>query len=115
MSDLIKEQTVAYLNKYAAKDLAAMEAMFADDIVLRDWKILVHGKQLALAETKKNFESADSIEIDILEMHQDGSTVAAELKITVDQIEELFVVDVITFNSNSQISSIRAYLGRGGE
>ena len=90
-----------------------MEAMFSDDIVLRDWKIRVSGKKLALEETRKNFEAADSIGIEVLSTYGNENTVAAELKITVDNTEDLYVVDVITFNSEGQIESIRAYLGRG--
>ena len=102
-----------YLKKYAEKDLKSMDDLFAEDIVLRDWKIRVEGKTIALKETKKNFEGADSIEIEVLNTYENKDTVAAELKITVDAVEELFVVDVITFNSSGKIASIRAYLGRG--
>lgn len=44
----IKEQSLRYLKKYAEKDLVAINKMFADDIVLRDWKIRVEGKDKAL-------------------------------------------------------------------
>ena len=90
-----------------------MEENFSEDIVLRDWKIRVVGKKKALEETRKNFESAESIEIEVLATYENQSTVAAELIITVDKTEILHVVDVITFNSTGQIESIRAYLGRG--
>ncbi len=103
----------SYLNSYADKDLTAIEAMFANDILLRDWKISVLGKEKALAETKKNFESANTIEIEILTTYENQNAVAAELKITVDDSEVLYVVDVITFNATGQISAIKAYLGRG--
>ena len=109
----IKNLSLYYLKSYAEKDLKAIEAMFSEDIVLRDWKISVLGKEKALAETKKNFDTANSIEIEVLSTYENQSTVAAELKITVDNTEELYVVDVISFNSANQIRSIRAYLGRG--
>lgn len=108
-----KELCISYLEKYVEKDLTAIESMFADNIILRDWKIRVVGKKNALLETQKNFESANSIEIDVLALHGDQDTVAAELKIVVDKSEELYVVDVITLNSEGQIESIRAYKGRG--
>ena len=110
-----KDLCVLYLERYAQKDLSGIEAMFSDDIILRDWKIRVTGKKIALEETHKNFEAADTIAIDILQMHEDADTVAAELKITVDTTEVLYVVDIITFNSKGQISSIRAYKGRGDD
>ena len=86
--------------------------MFADDIALRDWKISVSGKDAAIAETDKNVESADSIEIEILSTYESEDTVAGELKITVDKSEVLHVVDVVSYDGEGKIKSIRAYLGR---
>ena len=94
-------------------DLKGIESMFSENIILRDWKIRVTGKKNALEETRKNFEAADSIAIKVLSTLENKNSIAAELKINVDNTEELFVVDVITFNSQSQIESIRAYLGKG--
>jgi len=108
-----KEVCLSYLKKYAEKDLNNIEKMFSEDIVLRDWKIRVEGIKNALAETRKNFENADTIEIEVLSIYENKNTVAAELKIIVDSTEILYVVDVITINSEGKISSIRAYLGRG--
>lgn len=108
-----KERCITYLKKYADKDINAMNSMFADDIILRDWKIYVEGKKEALRETQKNFEAAQSIAIDVLKTYENEDTVAAELKITVNKTEVLYVVDVITFNASGKITSIRAYLGRG--
>lgn len=102
-----------YLSKYAEKDLKGIEDLFSEDIVLRDWKIRVAGKKNALVETQKNFESANSIAIEVLSIYENAETVAAELKITVDGSEALFVVDVITINTEGKINSIKAYLGRG--
>ena len=108
-----KDQALLYLEKYAAKDLTGLKEMFSQDIVLRDWKIRVEGKEQALHETQKNFNDADTIEINVLAVYESKNTVAVELKIVVDASEELYVVDVITFNDEGNINSIRAYLGRG--
>lgn len=108
----LKDVFTAYLKAYAAKDLDAVVAMFAEDILLRDWKISVAGKAAAVAETRKNFASAQSIEIDILSTYETPGAVAGELRITVDHSEVLYVVDVVSFNDAGQISSIRAYIGR---
>jgi len=108
-----KEICLLYLKRYEEKDLNSIEEMFSEDIVLRDWKIRVKGKDNAINETRKNFENADSIEIDVLSTYENKNTVAAELKIVVDSKEELYVVDIITINAEGKIKSIRAYLGRG--
>jgi ketosteroid isomerase-like protein len=76
------ERFRAYIAAYARKDLAAIDAMLAPDVSLRDWNLSAQGK------------------------------VAGELKIMVDRSEELHVLDVITFSAQGAIASIRAYLGR---
>lgn len=108
----MKERFVAYLEAYAEKDLNKVSEMFAEDVALRDWKISVSGKQAAVAETSKNFESADSINIEILNIYEAENAVAGELRIVVDESEILHVVDVISFSPEGKIRSIRAYLGR---
>ena len=108
----LQESFVAYLEAYTAKDLQRVSDMLADDVLLRDWKISVAGRVTALAETEKNFQSADSIDIEILRTYEADDAVAGELKITVDGTEVLHVVDVVSFNAAGKIQSIRAYLGR---
>ena len=109
----LKALFTAYLSAYARKDLDAVSAMFSDNISLRDWKISVQGKKLAVAETKSNFQSAETIEIVINNIYESSNAVAGELVITVDRTEILYVVDVVTFDGDGKIESIRAYLGRG--
>lgn len=108
-----REQFLTYLRHYADKNLAAIAAMFADDITLRDWNLAVTGKVAALSETAKNFASAQTIEIAPLHLYTNTDGVAGELRIVIDGVTELFVVDVLTFAADGRIQSIRAYLGRG--
>lgn len=112
MNTTSRERFLAYLHAYAAKDLATIEAMLADDVALRDWKISVRGKAAALAETATNFANARSIVIEPLRVTADATRVAGELRIVVDDMHELFVVDVIDFDGEGRITAIRAYLGR---
>lgn len=105
----------AYLAAYAARDLAAVEALFADAITLRDWKIRVVGKAAALAETRKNFESVQSLSIDVLAACEREGGAAAELKIVVNGGDILHVVDVFDVDADGRISAIRAYIGRGDD
>jgi len=102
----------AYLAAYAARDLAAIEPMFADAITLRDWQIRVAGKAEALAETRKNFEAAQHLSIDVLAAYEREGGAAAELKIVVNRRDRLYVVDVFDFDAKGRIAAIRAYLGR---
>ena len=103
----------AYLSAYAARDLAAVEPLFADGITLRDWKIRVVGKAAALAETRKNFEAVQSLQITVLAAYERGGGAAAELEIVVDGRDTLYVVDVFDIDADGRIAAIRAFIGRG--
>ena len=102
-----------YLRRYEAKDLDGIVAMLAQDVTLRDWNLSVKGRQAAVDETRKNFESAQSIRIEVLRLLEGERSVAGELRIVVDGNIELFVVDVLDFDVEGRITAIRAYLGRG--
>ena len=106
------EKFKSYLHSYQNKDIETISTLFASDIHLRDWKISVHGKRLALSETQKNFDNASSLDIEILSLMENKNSVSGELRIIVNGTEVLYVVDVVTFNDEGLISSIRAYLGR---
>ena len=108
-----KERFLSYLRHYESKNLERISEMFAEGVSLRDWKISVEGKVAAMAETKANFEAATSIQIQPLRLYEGSSAVAGELKIVVDGNIELFVVDVVDFDSAGKIKAIRAFLGRG--
>ena len=107
------DRFIAYLRAYELKDIAQIAAMFAADITLRDWKISVQGKGAALAETRTNFDAASNIQIDLLRVYEANGAVAGELRIVVNGRDELFVVDVLDFNPEGQVSAIRAFIGRG--
>ncbi len=109
LSDRLRQ----YLRHYANRDLPAVSAMLAETVTLRDWKISVRGKEAAVRETKLNFSNAAKIEIEVLSVQEGGNTVSAELRILVDGVTELFVVDVLAFDRHGQIEAIRSYLGRG--
>jgi len=113
LNDTINNVILSYLKFYESKDLKGIENIFSEDIILRDWKIRVIGKESALAETKKNFESVHSIKIKVISLYQNENSIAAELKITLNESEELYVVDIITINSHYRINSIKAFIGRG--
>lgn len=95
------------------KNLEAVSAMLAEDVHLRDWNISVHGKAEALRETAKNFVEAESIEIQIFDVYENDISVAGELYIVVNGEIDLFVVDVVTFDAQGNITAIRSYKGRG--
>ena len=106
------ELFLAQLHHYADKNLEATTAMFAEDIHLRDWNISERGKEAAVRETAKNFAEAESLDIRVLATYENADTVAGEVHIQVNGID-LYVVDIMTFNAEGKITSIRSYKGRG--
>ena len=101
-----------YLEAYKSKDLLRIEGMLSDTVELEDWNLSTKGKTNFLAETKKNFESAQDIEITIEAIFQHENQIAAQLEIKIDSGSiVLHAVDVISFNEAGQITSVRAYKG----
>lgn len=102
-----------YLDSYARKDLDAISRMLAPDVTLRDWNIAVRGRLAVEQATRQNFQDADTIAIDVLSVYERDGAVAGELRIVVDGTIELFVVDVIDFDSEGRVKAIRSYKGSG--
>jgi ketosteroid isomerase-like protein len=100
-----------FLSLYEAKDLEAISEKLADTVVLRDWNQEVRGKELALAQFADNFEEAKSLTIDVSSVFTASNGACAEITIVVNKTESLRVIDVLTFNSAMEITSIVSYKG----
>ena len=109
------ERFRSYLDAYANQDLTAIEDMLADDVHLRDWNISVHGKAEVLRETARNFADSESIKIEILALYESPDSVAGEVRIVVNGTIELYVVDIVSFDSRGLVTAIRSYKGRGDQ
>lgn len=107
-----RDRFLAYLSAYQAKDIVAVGQMFSDDVRLRDWNICVEGKAAALAETRKNFDAVQTLEIVPLKLYETQDAVAGELQIVVNGEIDLRVIDAIEFDPHGRIVSIHAYKGR---
>lgn len=102
-----------FLDRYAAKDLAALLPMLAPEVHVRDWHLSLHGITEAEAFLRRNFEQARSLAIEVLHLHASGDTVVAEVRVVVDGDTELHLVDVMQFDAQGRVLSLRSYLGRG--
>tara|TARA_Y100001980_G_C14242160_1_gene90428 strand:- start:179 stop:520 length:342 start_codon:yes stop_codon:yes gene_type:complete len=110
----LKEITTRYLTAFESKKLDILESLFSDKISLRDWEVSAKGKEKVLSANSKIFDEFEDIKIKILNMVSEGNTVVAEINIQLsknDKILSLLVVDVIEYDNNGSIISIRAYLG----
>lgn len=101
-----------YFDTFSNMDLPKLEELFSDNVTLRDWEIQAEGKRDVLAANEKIFNAVTNIHVDPLKLYEDGNTVIAELRISVDSGKERFlVVDIIDFDNEKKISAIRAYKG----
>jgi hypothetical protein len=102
---------LAFLDAYARKDLASITAMLAPDVQVCDWNLALHGHEAAVAFMQQNFEQARSLQIEVLHLHASQNAVAGEVRIVVDGHIELFVVDVMVFDSAGRVQALRSYKG----
>lgn len=100
---------IRYFQCFAEKDLASLEVLFADDVMITDWEGQALGKAAVLAFSKTLFTKLNSIEIDIKRIALGQECVIAEIAIIVNRESIVHVVDVIEFDLDDKIKSIRAY------
>ena len=99
------------LSAYQDKNIVSIAKMFAKDVVLRDWNLEVTGKEAAIAEFTKNFNSVKSLKIEVLRVYESSGAVAAEIEIVIDGNETLRVVDIVSFNEDRLVTFIISYKG----
>lgn len=99
-----------YFDSYSQKDLGALEGLLATNVSLKDWELELTGREAVLLQAKTVFQDTDQLRVDVCQMFQGDSSIAAELDIFVDDVY-LRVVDVLAFNKDSKICCIRAYKG----
>lgn len=107
----LKKHAILYFEAIRNSDLVRLKSLFADEVQLQDWNIHVHGINSVIAENAKIFEWLKDINIDVLNLYEDNSTVIAELKISAKKITPIKVVDILSFDECEMITSIRAYKG----
>lgn len=101
----------SYFNNFQNKDIASLEKMFSETVTLRDWEVDVKGIDRVLKANQNIFSNTGEIKITRKStvVHESGLTFS-EILIDVNN-EQLKVLDVITFNNDNKITSIRAYKG----
>lgn len=110
-----KDRCLEYFFLFSTKNLELVSNMFADNIHLHDWEHNTSNKEETVAVYKKIFDSVNTIAVTPFAMYCEGTTVIAELWITINTDlgnEQIYVTDVITFDKHTdEIISVRAYKG----
>tara|TARA_R100000008_G_C3586617_1_gene172946 strand:- start:3714 stop:4052 length:339 start_codon:yes stop_codon:yes gene_type:complete len=107
----LKSKAKKYFKTFSNKDLDGLSEMFSDDVRLEDWEQSAEGKIAVLEANKKIFSSVDTIEVSPTALYRDNNTIVAELIICVDRQTNILVVDILDFDDDGKIRSIKAYKG----
>ena len=105
--------TAKYFEVWNSKDLGELRKLFADGATLRDWDVEKAGADEVVAANGGIFEAVPAIKIDVLKVHISESTLStiSEIHVVVSAEETLKVTDIITFDGEGLITSVRAYKG----
>ena len=106
----IKKISLQYLKYFANKNINQISDLLDNNVSLTDWEICVEGKSQVVNAFKKIFESVTNIKVYVKKSYCIDNVFIGEIDIEIDN-SKILVVDIITFNSDFKISSIRAYKG----
>ena len=106
---ILKKLATEYFNSFSKKSITEIEKTLSEKVTLNDWNVSCSGKSEVMNAVKRIFDSVNTITAEPIKIYCDQATVIAELNIVVNETESLSVVDVIEYNQNNKIVSIRAY------
>jgi hypothetical protein len=108
----LKEFALSYFYKFSCKELTEIADMLDDQVMLEDWENKAYNSAEVIGVFQKIFDSVDNISVTPMRLMGDGETIIAQLMITINGQERIYVVDVITFNPvTGKIKGIQAYKG----
>ena len=111
MTENIKDAALSYFKTFSEKNINGLREMFDDNVTLRDWEIDKQGIENVLKANLNIFQNVKTIKANPQNIVSENNFVFAELKIVVNEDEELKVVDLIEFNKKGKIISIKAFKG----
>lgn len=101
-----------YFGLFVNKNVDELSKMFSDNIKLVDWEVSLKGKDGVLKNMIQLFDSVDDIKIEVGDYIEECYSVSCQLTIyirTDKNIEEIEIVDIITFDELMKIKKIKAY------
>ena len=108
---MLSELATEYFNAFSSSDILRLEKCLSDDVSLRDWNLDASGIESVLNAYADIFKSLSEVVVDVVNLYEIQPTVVAELIITAKEIGSIKVVDILSFDRNGKIRSIRAYKG----
>jgi|TARA_E500000318_G_C3393570_1_gene146930 uncharacterized protein YacL (UPF0231 family) len=108
---MLTDKALEYFTTFSEKDVEGLRSMFSDDIILRDWEIIANGIDEVVDANQNTFDSVGTIIITPIKLHESSNTIVGEIKITINDEENILVTDILEFDENKKIKEIRAYKG----
>ena len=109
-----RTESLKYFKTWSKNDSTLLKGLFADDIVLQDWDNKATGIKEVLEANDAIFAGVESIEAKALSVDAFGVKAYCDLEVLVKAegtVSKILVLDIITFDENGKIKSIRAYKG----
>jgi len=111
----LKARALLYFQRFSLKDINGLADMFANNIWLEDWENEARGKAEVLGINQQIFDNVLNIIVSPGYLYQEDYIVTATLLIWVydlnNNLEIIKVCDIIEFDYDGKIKSIRAYKG----
>lgn len=102
-----------YFTAWNARDISALRLLFSVDVELLDWNSNVSGDDEVTKANARIFDTFPTASIDVVDtlvcVSKRAVTCEFILRLNDAANTKLTVVDVLRFNSESKISSVRAY------
>ena len=99
-----------YFETWENKDLVELSRLFSKEISIEDWNGSCNGIDEAIHFNKNIFEEINSLRVDIEDLYTVTNTVVAKINIFADGAS-IPVVDIVEFDNEGKIKSIKAYRG----
>lgn len=120
------QQLRNYFQAFADKNIEVLTEMFTDDIILIDWNNTFTGKNQVVNEVQGIFANFKTIKLEVTDIFSSlniinadrGETTvsipkddsfACEIVIVFDDLEPLYIMDLIEFDDEGKINKLTAY------
>jgi hypothetical protein len=120
------QQLRKYFQAFADKNIEVLTEMFTDDIILIDWNNTFSGKDQVVNEVQGIFKNFKTIKLEVTDIFSSlniinadrGETTvsipkddsfACEIVIVFDDLEPLYIMDLIEFDDEGRIKKLTAY------
>ena len=107
----IKELTTEYFRHWNDHNVTKIREMFDNFSYLRNWDILVENRSDIMNVINNTFEKFPEIKYELLMVHESPSTKSCicEFIIHFNSHENIRVVNILEFNNNLKIISLKAF------